>query len=489
MIVKLGVKALRSRTFRESDQFIDDFVDVLISLGGVYVKFLQGVLLSTLNPKSKHSNEKKLKVFEDNPDPKLSLEDIQRELGPARGYVQLTSLTPLGVGSYSAVYPGLLHDGNKVVVKLLKPGVKHEMKRDLRFLRQLSWIYGFGAPGQIPIDLGELYGSFKKACQKEVDFKSEIQFANELYLRYLNHPYIKVPKTYTEISGREVIVQEYIDGVSMTEAVRAKNNDLDPVEYMRQLTGTDILHLLQVFYYDMRYALCSGRRFHGDPHPGNLRITTDHKIAMLDFGIVAQPFDSKIVPYYLDKIDSDYLLMSGDIDLVRIMDSHFKFYMNSLYVSLESIYANTGKEMREFFEKMISALNLSIENATEAKKKKWVKRGSSVMLLTELIGDVKSTGLTGRVVNQTGQRALSTFYNMLDSLGIKHDVGMKVTPRISRDIRRDYPELFSKRPLLLPDLALENIYSWIEKVSTNNPELGSKIRAFIAEPKAVEVES
>ena len=485
LLVKLGAKAVKSRTFRDSDLFMDQFIDTLTQLGGVYAKFLQGVLLGMVYRRSKVVSESQLNVFEDNPDPHLSLVDIQTILGRAAGQVKITSTTPLGVGSYSAVYPALLHDGTEVVVKLLRPGVKDEIQRDLRFLRQLSRILDFAAPSKLPMDIGQMYGSFKKACIKEIDFKSEITFAGEMYQRYIGHQHIVIPKTYAELSNDNVIVQERIRGLSGKDILALKNTGQDAEEIVRKQTGSDLTHILRVLTYDMMYSFGSGLSFHGDTHPGNVRILPDDKIALIDFGIKADPYSVKAVSAFVNKLESDILFMDGDFDLIRILDAHFRLYMAGMYQSIDSLFFVIKKDISEFFTALAIHLNISTMPVSEDKKLEWLSRGPAYML-TDLLGSSPAEfGIDVRLDDQTTSRATSTLFTLLTVLQDGHTRGQTILKpvysKVCERIRSEHSELFHSRKHLSPDLALENIYLWLEKVSSKNPELGYKLRMFMSD--------
>jgi ABC1 atypical kinase-like domain len=241
VLVKLGLKAVRSRAFRESDVFMDEFIDCLTNLGGVYAKFLQSIILGySVNSRSTQKSQNILSVYEDNPDPNLTVSDLDLALNYTHGRVKVTSILPLGVGSYSAVYSSLLDDKTEVIVKLLRPGVRDEIHKDLAFLRKLAFILKHATPSELPLDVGQMFGSFKKACQNETDFASEMAFASSMHDRYVNHPHIKIPRTYTDLCSQDVIVQEKLIGLSLKDVVAARIEGKNPYDFAHHKTGTDM---------------------------------------------------------------------------------------------------------------------------------------------------------------------------------------------------------------------------------------------------------
>ena len=327
-MVKLGWKAARSRAFRDSDDFFEEFIGTLTTLGGVYAKFLQGILLGYAVGKGKKVDTKQLDVFEDNPDPGLSVAQIGAALGEGAKRVQLRDIKPIGVGSYSAVYSALLDGVHPVVVKVLRPNIHDEINVDLKFLHKLTYLFRVADIKIVAVDIVQFYSSFKSACLKETDFVAEIAFADEMYKRYKNHALIVVPKTYIDLSNSNVIVQEQIDGISAKSLIEAKLNDSEDIfELTQKYYNTDLVETMRGLSYEMFYSFLSGKSFHGDLHPGNVRILPNNKVAILDFGIKAEPYKDNVIPAAVNKLLSDAKFLEGDFDLPRLLDAHFRLYM------------------------------------------------------------------------------------------------------------------------------------------------------------------
>jgi RIO-like serine/threonine protein kinase len=480
ILVRLGAKAAKSRAFRDSDEFFDEFVDALASLGGIYTKFLQGILLGYSVSRGKKISDKQLNVFEDNPDPNISLEYIQKHLGQHAARVSIAHATPIGVGSYSAVYEGLLDGDKKVVIKILKPNMHTDIKKDLKFLKRLARLLKIAGIRIATVDISQFYASFRKACLQEMKFLDESTFAAELYERYKNHASLVVPFTYTELCSKKIIVQEYVGGTSAKALMEMRLKDGHDVEdLLLNQYGTDLKEVLQVVTYETFYNFLSGRPFHGDLHPGNIRILPYNKIAILDFGIKAEPYRDTLVPAAINKLESDLKFMSGDLDLARLIEAHFRLYMSDLYASIDSLLSYFNQDKRKFFNLFVRSLGISIDTASPATKKKWVEQGPLVMLNDLLKGSDKS-GIGVKIKDHSTQRAISTQFSLLKPFGMKSkDVLEPVYERIIRDIKQERPELFIEAKKLRPDIAFESIYNWIESISSTNPALAHKIRTMI----------
>ncbi len=491
ILIKLGAKALRSRTFRESDEFMDEFIDVLTHLGGVYAKFLQSVLLGYAVASKKDTDySKQLQVYEDNPDPGLTLANLEAIVGSAIHRLEFNTLEPIGVGSYSVVYAARLDKTHDVIVKILRPGVRGEISRDLKFLRKLSWILDFAMPAsRVPMDITQMFGSFKKACLKETDFAGEVAFAHELYERYKTHPHIVIPKTYMDMCNDNVIVQDKLNGISMKDIVQLKLEGGDVQAHVHQKAATDLKYVLRVLHYDMYYSLLSGKPFHGDMHPGNVRILPNNQIALLDFGIKADPYSERSVPAVVNKLRSDALFQQGDFDLVRILEAHFRLNMVNLYDSFDALFYYAKRDTRELYAAFIKFLNISTENPDSKTREKWLMHGPASML-NDLVGGSRTVGIDVFVQDKTTQRGITTYFSLLKAVGFSGATGFSapIYPPLCDRIVAERSELFMAKKRLMPDIALENVYLWLEKVARTNPELAHKIRHFISETKSVGAE-
>lgn len=480
ILLHLGWKALRSRAFRSSEEFLDEFIASLTKMGGIYAKFLQGVLLGYVVSKGKKISSGQLNIFEDNPDPGFTKEDIERVLSQSGGRLELRQLEPIGVGSYSSVYSALLDRNKPVVLKILKPNIHKEIVFDLKFLRKLTYILKLAGIKVAAVDIVQFYSSFKSACMKEIDFLAETNFAYEMYIRYRNHHVLVIPKTYIELYTENLIVQEQIFGVSAKTLVEAKLKEGDDIVALtKEFYDTDLIYTMRALSYEMFYSFMSGKPFHGDLHPGNVRILPNSKVAILDFGIKAEPYKPSVVPAVVNKLLSDAKFLQGDFDLVRMLDAHFRLYMAKFYDSIESLLAYHKKDVLEFFSAFVKSMDINIDNASSEKRKQWLQNGPAAMLNDILKGSDKY-GIEVKVRDHTTQRAVTTQYSLLKALGLRGSDGLgPVYVELCPRIIGEQPELFGKKKLMLPDLALENVYAWLEKLTSTNPDLAKKLRIML----------
>lgn len=177
--------------------------------------------------------------------------------------------------SLGQVYKGKLRSsGDTVAIKVQRPGMERAFSLDL-FLLQMwgdfmdSFTNTFTK--QIPYH-SAFFDAFSKGSYSELDYENEarnqLHFQHELAIRDST---VKVPDVYEEYSTRRVLTTEWIDGVKLADSSNETIRELIPV-------GVE-LFLTQLL--DMG-------TFHSDPHPGNLLVTEEGTLCLIDFGLCAE---------------------------------------------------------------------------------------------------------------------------------------------------------------------------------------------------------
>jgi len=203
---------------------------------------------------------------------------------------------PIASASISQVHRAVLKDGSKVAVKVQRPNVKEVMDADVDIMlyfarlleRHVSEIRKFN-----PVQVIE---EFSRWTQKELDFKREAFNAKKFARNFAGSRTVKIPKVYDQLTTEKVMVMEFIDGIELHDIKEAKKRKIDLKQIINN--GFDAI-LTQVFVHGF---------FHADPHPGNIMITKDKKIAFVDFGITGH-FDenlkNKSIDLFYGVIDND----------------------------------------------------------------------------------------------------------------------------------------------------------------------------------------
>ena len=159
--------------------------------------------------------------------------------------------------------------GDAVVVKVQYPGVAEAVETDLRNAMLLVPLLKRLAPG---IDVRALAAEMRERISEELDYELEAQNQRRIERLTRGHPFISVPRVYTDLSTRRVLVSEYIEGERF-EDVRRED------EAERDRYAEIVFRFFFGLLYRDRIAL-------GDPHPGNYLLRPDGRVGFLDFGLV-----------------------------------------------------------------------------------------------------------------------------------------------------------------------------------------------------------
>jgi ubiquinone biosynthesis protein len=180
---------------------------------------------------------------------------------------------PLGAASIAQVHRATLHSGAEVVVKVQRPGIRPLIERDLDILARLAgslhrrtvWARSLGV-----LDLAQ---GFADALTEELDFR--IEAGNITTVAATSAHGIAVPSVHSDLSTGRVLVLERIQGEPLGTA------DLDA-------PGVDRRKLADSLLACMLEQIMVGGVFHCDPHPGNVLLLGDGRLALLDFGVVGR---------------------------------------------------------------------------------------------------------------------------------------------------------------------------------------------------------
>lgn len=194
---------------------------------------------------------------------------------------------PLGVGSVGQVHRARLAGGEKVVVKVLRPGVALAIERDLHaarvllpFVVPLAFRGTRGAetdPGLARRLLERALGDLAAGFRRETDLRAEGDTLVEFRKRLQRNPRVVVPLCHRDLCRPGVLVMEALEGESLASfRERAKS---DP-EAAKRIASLALKELLQQVFED--------GRFHADPHAGNLLLLPDGRLGLVDLGLTAE---------------------------------------------------------------------------------------------------------------------------------------------------------------------------------------------------------
>jgi ubiquinone biosynthesis protein len=213
---------------------------------------------------------------------------VERDLGAPLGELFATfDELPIAAASLAQVHGATLHDGRRVAVKVLVPGIEEKVDADLGALRVLASVLRDAFP---QVDLPTIAEELARSVREELDYGLEAARLREVGAHFAGDARIVVPRLHAELSGRRVLTMERVDGeplVTFLDACEARGGD-----------GARERDLLLATLLD---ATCAQVLRHGlfqaDPHPGNFLVTRDGRLGLLDFGAVQSISDEVRVAY------------------------------------------------------------------------------------------------------------------------------------------------------------------------------------------------
>ncbi len=249
----------------------------LEAMGPAFIKL--GQLLSTRSDLLSPPYIEALARLQDNVAP-IPFADIERvveeELGVriSKGFGSFDS-NPLGSASLAQVHRATLRDDREVVVKVQRPGVRERVLDDLEVLEGMVDLVANHSELGRKFAVAEMFREFKVTMVRELDFRRELRNLKRTRVDLSEYPLLIVPEPIESYSSSRVLTMEYIKG----RTVRA----LPPL-FRLEFDGEEVATQLIKGYLDQ--ILVHGF-FSADPHPGNLLVTDDGRLGLIDLGMAA----------------------------------------------------------------------------------------------------------------------------------------------------------------------------------------------------------
>ncbi len=254
---------------------------VLEDLGPTFVKL--GQLASTRADMLPDSIIQELVKLQDNVPPfsaQTARDIVMQELDqPLEEIYSFFDNMPLAAASIGQVHRAVLHSGQTVAVKIQRPGVLRMMSRDLEILkdlcalaeRKLDWAKQYG--------LSRMAEEFSRSLLAELDYSHEGRNAEKIAQQLAGNSKVYIPEIYWDYTSARVLTMEYVEGITLNR----RNELLD--------RGVDLKNLAQQLVEIMLGQIFIDGFFHADPHPGNVMVMEDGRIALIDFGMVGRLSD------------------------------------------------------------------------------------------------------------------------------------------------------------------------------------------------------
>jgi len=241
-------------------------------------------------------------------------------------------LQPVAAASLGQVYRARLHTGEEVAVKVQRPNLEATIKGDLEILDKVAKFAERYPRLNENADWSGMLREFNLTIHEEMDYAAEGKNAERFRENFQRWDNIHVPKIYWNATTAKVLTMEFIHGTKVTDLKEQERLGISSAKVNRLLIKTYLKQLLEDGF------------FHADPHPGNLLVMPDGRLAFFDFGMVGRippELQSKMIDAFFhvvgkdpagiaqDLIDLDFLKPGTNHSIVRpVVEKMFEFHLN-----------------------------------------------------------------------------------------------------------------------------------------------------------------
>jgi ubiquinone biosynthesis protein len=185
-------------------------------------------------------------------------------------------VAPMAAASLGQVHRARLRDGRRVAVKVQRPGIRDAMLEDLDALDEIAEFLDNHTAAGKRYDFCQMLDQFRKSLLRELDYRLEASNLTTIGQHLQSFEHIVVPEPIADYVTSRVLTMQYVHGKKIT--------DLNPLARM-EFDGDALAE--ELFRAYLQQILVDGF-FHADPHPGNVFLTDDYRIALIDLGMVGK---------------------------------------------------------------------------------------------------------------------------------------------------------------------------------------------------------
>lgn len=234
--------------------------------------------------------------------------DLKRPLDALFAQFDPESLAAASVGQ---VHTARLFSGEKVAVKIIRPGIEKKIREDILLMRSVA------EKIEATFEVGRILGAvnlvreFERVIFRELDMLIEAGSIEKFAHNFRDVDEIVIPKVFWEFTTRSVLVMEHMEGVKM-----------DEVEAIRAL-GIDPGEVAMIGLRSFSRQLMDFGFFHADPHPGNTIVMPDGRVSLVDFGITGYLDEEtmrQIANLFLGYAEHDYDLVMDALKDAGLID-------------------------------------------------------------------------------------------------------------------------------------------------------------------------
>jgi predicted unusual protein kinase regulating ubiquinone biosynthesis (AarF/ABC1/UbiB family) len=256
----------------------EQLADDLEAMGPTFVKL--GQILSTRADLLPPPYLDALTRLQDRVEPvpfELVERTVEAELGARISKAFLTfEAEPLASASLGQVHAATLRDGRPVAVKVQRPGIREGIREDLEALGGVASLLERHTEWGRRYDLEGMVREFGASLVRELDYRSEAANLEQLGAQLAEYELLLVPRPIHDYTTERVLTMDLVRGRKVT--------DISPMARL-EMDGERLAE--QLFEAYLKQILVDGR-FHADPHPGNIFLTDDGRLALIDLGMIGR---------------------------------------------------------------------------------------------------------------------------------------------------------------------------------------------------------
>ena len=258
---------------------------------------------------------------------------IEHELGRKINEVYAEfELQPVAAASLGQVYRARFHTGEEVAIKVQRPNLEATIKGDIVILKKVAKFAERFPQLNENADWAGMLKEFDVTIHEEMDYAAEGRNAERFRDSFKNWSNIHVPKIYWNATTAKVLTMEFIHGTKVTDLETQREHNISPEQVNRLLIKTYLKQLLEDGF------------FHADPHPGNLLVMPDGRLAFFDFGMVGRitpQLQAKMIDAFFhvvgkdpggiaeDLIELDFLKPGTNPSVIKpVVERMFEFHFN-----------------------------------------------------------------------------------------------------------------------------------------------------------------
>jgi predicted unusual protein kinase regulating ubiquinone biosynthesis (AarF/ABC1/UbiB family) len=350
------------------------------------------------------------------------------------------------------------------------------LKSDLRLLGFVAWVANWLYPNTIA-DVREAYRQFAATTLGEGDYAREVANAGWFYEYFKGIPDIIVPMTYKELSSKHIITQDYVGGISLADVISRQKAGFDPKQIVQEQLGSDLWLQMERLGKEFLISTLKNGFVFGDPHPGNIKLLPDNKLALVDFGIAAPT--SKNRSGWLNLMREELKLYNDEFDPHSFMIAMLNYYDPELAQAFKVVNRALNPNTHQDILDKVSQIAAEIlqDRMDDPMMQSFFKRRMMTWLFTS-INEGNRFGIKLNLDDTSLLKAGHTYLNLVAQLGRHNGENLKMLRR-ALNYASDWAEredAFYRQSEQIPaERAFEVVSTWLSQVADRDPLLYNQI--------------